>query len=120
MITDTNRLNFLLAQGAFKSRDEIDSLMVKEATDELTEPVQAHHNDDSRPPARYCVRDQKPIDPKRVMRGSAFCSTACRRDDARERRAFKASKACRLCGRKARPKPPPAAPEPRATDAHAN
>lgn len=47
MITDTNRLDFLLAQGTFKSRIEIDGLMVKEATGELTEPVQAPKNDSS-------------------------------------------------------------------------
>lgn len=64
-----------------------------------------------KPPRRYCVRDKVEIDPKRVMRGSAFCGTLCRRDDSKERRAFRASKACRLCGRKARPKPPPKPPE---------
>lgn len=111
MITDTDRLNFLLAQGAFKSRDEIDGLMVKEATDELSAPVQAHHDDEARPPVRYCVRCRSPIDPKRVMRSSAFCGAECRRDDSKERRAFRASKACRLCGRKARAKPAPKAAE---------
>jgi len=112
MITDTNRMNFLLAQGTFKSREELDELMVREATGDLAEPVQGHHNDEARPPVRYCVRDQKPIDPKRVMRGSAFCSTECRREDMKERRAFRAAKACRLCGRAARRKPtqPPPAP----------
>lgn len=111
MITDTNRLNFLLAEGAFVSREAIDDMMIKAAAHETTEPVRAHHDDEARPPARYCVRCQAPIDPKRVMRGSAFCDTPCRRDDMKERRAFRASKACRLCGRKARGKPAAQAPK---------
>jgi hypothetical protein len=111
MITDTNRINFLLASGAFGTREQIDSMMVREATGELVTPVQPAHNEDARPPIRYCTRCQAPIDPKRVMRGSSFCGTECRREDMKERRAFRASKACRLCGRKARHKPAAKAPE---------
>lgn len=55
-----------------------------------------------KPPVRYCVRDRKEIDPKRVMRGSSFCSNECRREDLKERRDYRASKACRLCGRPAK------------------
>jgi len=110
MITDTNRLNFLLASGAFKSREEIDGLMVSVAADEAHAPVEAHIGDEPRPPIRYCVRCQMPIDPKRVMRGSAFCGTPCRREDSKERRAYRASKACRLCGRPARARPTQKAP----------
>lgn len=104
MITDTNRVDFLLAQAAFKSREEIDQMMVRDATHDLNEPVSPHTPtpDEAHPPLRFCVRCQSPIDPKRVMRGSAFCGTECRREDSKERRAFRASKACRLCGRKAR------------------
>ena len=80
------------------------------------EPIPASH-DPHQPPLRFCVRCRQPIDPKRVMRGSSFCGTLCRREDSKERRAFKASKACRLCGRKARPKPRDATQEARATDA---
>ena len=58
------------------------------------------------PPLRYCVRCRQPIDPKRVMRGSAFCGTECRKEDAKERRAYRASKACRLCGRPAKHRKP--------------
>lgn len=107
MITDTNRMNFLLAEGAFKSRESIDELMVKAAAHEQSEPIQPHYDDEARPPIRYCTRCQDPIDPKRVMRGSSFCGTECRREDMKERRAFRASKACRLCGRAARHRKPP-------------
>lgn len=84
------------------------------STDTATEP---QHNNEPRPPTRYCVRCREPIDPKRVMRGSSFCGTLCRREDSKERRAYRASKACRLCGRKARPKPRDPTNEARATDA---
>jgi len=55
-------------------------------------------------PARNCTRAVcgKPIDPKRVARGSSFCSNGCRNDDKRERRAHHASISCRTCGRRKR------------------
>jgi endogenous inhibitor of DNA gyrase (YacG/DUF329 family) len=34
-----------------------------------------------KPPRRYCVRCQTEVDPKRVMRGSPFCSNECRKED---------------------------------------
>ena len=111
MITDTNRVNFLLAEGAYQSREQIDEMMVATAGHEPGVAVQPQTDDQPRPPLRFCVRCGAPIDPKRVMRGSAFCDTECRREDMKERRAFKASKACRLCGRKARPKPTAKPPE---------
>jgi len=104
VITDVNRINFLLATGAFESRAQIDDAMIEAAGNQLSEPLQAAHDDEPRPPLRFCTRCGAPIDPKRVMRGSSFCGTPCRRDDAKERRAYRASKACRLCGRPARPK----------------
>lgn len=107
MITDTSRLNFLLAEGAFKDRAQIDNMMVKAAAHEPGEPVQPATNDEARPPLRFCVRCLSPIDPKRVMRGSCFDTNECRKDDLKERRAFRASKACRLCGRPARRKTTP-------------
>lgn len=117
-ITDTNRLNFLIASGAYEFRDQIDEALVKTAAHEPSEPV-APHTDGARPPIRYCTRCQSPIDPKRVMRGSSFCGNECRREDMKERRAFKASKACRLCGRAARPVRPKRTEKASATDAHA-
>lgn len=61
-----------------------------------------HTSEGSQPPRRYCVRDKVEIDPKRVMRGSSFCSNECRKEDLKERRDYRASKACRLCGRPAK------------------
>lgn len=74
-------------------------------------PDETAPHDPNEPPKRYCTRCKEPIDPKRVMRASSFCSNECRHEDQRERRAFRASKACRLCGRKARPKPTTKPPE---------
>ena len=54
---------------------------------------------------RYCVKCRVEIDPKRVTRGSFFCGLnkdRCRLEDRKARRAYKASKDCALCGRKAR------------------
>lgn len=53
-------------------------------------------------PSRICTRAVcgKAIDPKRVARGSSFCSNECRNDDKRERRAHHASISCRTCGRR--------------------
>ena len=119
MITDTNRINFLLATSG-QTRTDIDEAIIAAGShEEPPKPIGAAEAG-SRPPLRFCTRCQAPIDPKRVMRGSSFCGSECRRDDSRERRAFKASKACRLCGRAARPKPPVRPKEPRATDAQQN
>lgn len=61
----------------------------------------------SGPPVRYCTRCTKPVPPERVARGSVFCGDDCRIADKRERRAWKASRYCRLCGRAAkRPRKP--------------
>lgn len=59
------------------------------------------------PPTRFCVRCREPIDPKRVMRGSSFCSNECRKADLKDRRDYRASRACRLCGRPAKHKKAP-------------
>lgn len=59
-----------------------------------------------KPPRRFCVRCKTEVDPKRVMRGSSFCSNECRKEDLKERRDYRASKACRLCGRPAKHRKP--------------
>lgn len=51
---------------------------------------------------RFCVRCRNLIDAGRTVKGSAFCSTACKLADKKARRAYRASKSCRLCGRAAR------------------
>jgi hypothetical protein len=57
---------------------------------------------------RYCVKCRTEISSKRTTRGSFFCgenNDRCRIEDKKARRAYKASKDCALCGRKARKKP---------------
>src|ERR1041384_2163137 len=55
-------------------------------------------------PLRICTRAScgGPVDPKRVARGSCFCSNECRSEDKRERAAHRASITCYACGRKKR------------------
>ena len=63
---------------------------------------------------RYCVKCCTEIDPKRVTRGSFFCGLnkdRCRLEDRKARRAYKASRDCALCGRKARQAKPKQTPE---------
>lgn len=50
-------------------------------------------------PVRYCTICKTPIDHRRVMRASAYCSDDCRRLAKKEMRQLRAEKACRLCGR---------------------
>lgn len=61
-------------------------------------------SDDSHanPPIRYCTRCRAEITAERVARGSFFCGNDCRAADKNGRRAWKASRNCRLCGRAAR------------------
>lgn len=97
MITDTNRIDFLLGTAAYENRAQIDEMMVSYAAHEPTaEPAP---DSGPHPPLRFCTRCQMPVDPKRVMRGSSFCSNECRRADLKDRRDYRAGKACRLCGR---------------------
>lgn len=56
-------------------------------------------NADIEPPVRYCTVCTKQIPPKRVAHGGRTCSDECRREDDRQRRAWRATKKCRLCGR---------------------
>jgi hypothetical protein len=65
--------------------------------------------EEAKPPNRFCTRCREPIDPKRVMRGSSFCSNECRKADLNKRRDYRASKACRLCGRPPKRKTTPKA-----------
>jgi predicted nucleic acid-binding Zn ribbon protein len=48
----------------------------------------------------YCTVCTKEIDEKRYARGSRFCSSECAKAHSKERRDWRASKACRLCGRR--------------------
>ena len=57
-----------------------------------------HHT----PPPRYCTRCCARVPNKSAAHGGSFCSPKCRYQDKKERRAWRAAKACRLCGRAAR------------------
>lgn len=48
---------------------------------------------------RFCIKCGREIDAKRVLRGSVTCGASCYQADRKARRAYRASKACRLCGR---------------------
>jgi predicted nucleic acid-binding Zn ribbon protein len=48
----------------------------------------------------YCTICKAEIDEKRYARGSRFCSPECAKTASKERRDWRASKACRLCGRR--------------------
>jgi predicted nucleic acid-binding Zn ribbon protein len=48
----------------------------------------------------YCTVCKEEIDEKRYARGSRFCSSECAKAHSKERRDWRASKACRLCGRR--------------------
>ncbi len=63
---------------------------------------QRKHKGPPAPPIRFCARCRKRLTRKRVMHKSFFCGERCRANDERERRAYRASKECRLCGRPAR------------------
>jgi len=54
------------------------------------------------PLALYCVVCRRPISEDRVARGSSYCSNDCRKAYRLARRDWRASRNCRLCGRKAR------------------
>jgi len=55
-------------------------------------------------PIRYCTKCRSQIEATRVARGSFYCSEKCRKVDRIERRRWKATISCRLCGRSLRPK----------------
>ena len=57
-----------------------------------------HHS----PPPRYCTRCRARVPDKSAAHGGSFCSPQCRNADKKARRAWRAAKACRLCGRAAR------------------
>jgi hypothetical protein len=50
----------------------------------------------------YCCICKSPISEKRANRGSHFCSEPCHEAYRKQRRDWRASKSCRLCGRPAR------------------
>ena len=51
------------------------------------------------PPIRFCARCRRRLTRKQVMNQCFLCPGRCKRDDLRERKEHRASKACRLCGR---------------------
>jgi endogenous inhibitor of DNA gyrase (YacG/DUF329 family) len=52
---------------------------------------------------RLCTHAQcgKPISDKRTIKGSCFCSNACKAADKKARRSYRANRNCRTCGRAA-------------------
>lgn len=67
---------------------------------------------------RYCIHCREQLDEKRTIRGSIFCAKPeCRSADRKARRQFKASRNCRLCGRRAR-RPRACAPSAHVEDSH--
>src|SRR5262249_16325279 len=48
---------------------------------------------------RFCTICKSEIELKRIMRGSPFCGTECRRKHRIELRRLQASRYCRLCHR---------------------
>jgi predicted nucleic acid-binding Zn ribbon protein len=51
----------------------------------------------------YCTVCKALISEKRAARGSHFCSEPCHEAYRKQRRDWRASRYCRLCGREARP-----------------
>lgn len=47
----------------------------------------------------FCTVCKVEVPEKRAIRGSHFCSNSCHGEYRRARRSWRASKACRLCGR---------------------
>lgn len=62
---------------------------------------------------RLCARAVcgKPIDDKRTVKGSSFCSSECKAADKKARRSYRANQHCRTCGRAAINERPEQAPE---------
>jgi len=60
----------------------------------------------------FCTICKALISEKRATRGSHFCSEPCHEAYRKQRRDWRASKACRLCGREARPARKAIKPEP--------
>lgn len=48
---------------------------------------------------RFCIKCQREIDVRRVLRGSVTCSTACYNADRKARRAYHRARFCETCGR---------------------
>jgi hypothetical protein len=57
---------------------------------------------------RYCTLCTKQIPEERVVRNSHTCCAEHQQEERRQRRAYKAMKSCRLCGRTAKRKRAPA------------
>lgn len=51
---------------------------------------------------RFCIMCRGRIPHERVVHGATTCGQDCKRKHRIEMRLYKASKDCRLCGRKAR------------------